>query len=312
MVITNLSKEKTSIEYDQLLCSEEASAGLRDQLVFLSVVNIFLSITAFLGNVLIQVALHKETSLHPPTKLLLRTLSASDLIIGVIGHPLGVTFFLSSVKERWDICLYAVKAAFPVCYFLGLVSFLILTVISVDRLLALLLKLRYRQVVTLKRTWVTVITICTLSIIPSTMYFWDENISIWCSIIATSLGLLISAFSYTKIFLKLRQNQSQVRQTLQQPAGLAGQLNIARYRKAVYSALWLQLTLVVCYVPFGIIVEVLWLIQEFSPSMYLAEYIAGTLVFLNSSLNPILYCWEIREVRQAVKDTIRHIFCPSS
>ena len=34
----------------------------------LSVFNIFLSITASLGNVLILVSLHKETSLHPPTK----------------------------------------------------------------------------------------------------------------------------------------------------------------------------------------------------------------------------------------------------
>ena len=217
---------------------------------------------------------------------MLRTLSASDLFIGVIGHPFGVTFFLSSAKERWNICLYAVNTAFPVCFFLGKVSFLILTVISVDRLFALLLELRYRQVVTLKRTWVTVITIYALCIIPSTMYFWNENISIWCGIIVASLGLLISAFSYTKIFFKLCQHQSQVHdQTLQQPASQAGQLNVARYRKAVYSALWLQLTLVVCYMPFGIIVEVLWLTQEFSSSMSLAAYIAGTLGFLNSSLN---------------------------
>ena len=178
-----------------------------------------------------------------------------------------------------------------------------------DRLLALLLGLRYRQIVTLKRTWMTVITICALSTIPSAMFFWNETISVWCGIIVTLLGLVISAFSYTKIFFKLRHHQSQVHdQTLQQPASLAGQLNIARFRKAVYSALWLQLTLVVCYLPYGIIVDVLWMFQEFSPPLYLAGYIAATLVFFNSSLNPILYCWKIREVRQAVKDTIRHVF----
>ena len=309
MARKNFSGNGIHAAFDRLLCSEEVTGEIKDQLVCLSVVHIILTITAFLGNALVQVALHKESSLHPPTKLLLRTLSASDLFVGVIGHPILVTFFLSSAKLRWNICLYAVNITFPVCFFLGLVSFLILTAISVDRLLALLLGLRYRQVVTLKRTWMTVITICALSTIPSAMFFWNETISRWCGIIVTLLGLVISAFSYTKIFFKLRHHQSQVHdQTLQQPASLAGQLNIARFRKAVYSALWLQLTLVVCYLPYGIIVDVLWMFQEFSPPLYLAGYIAATLVFFNSSLNPILYCWKIREVRQAVKDTIRHVF----
>ena len=312
--MTNISSHGTQLSFGRLLCSEEATVGIKDQLVFLSVVNIFLGITAFLGNTLIQVALHKETSLHPPTKLLLRTLSISDLVIGVIGHPVGVILFLSLAKERWDICLYAINTAAPVWYFLGKVSLFILTVISVDRLLALLLKFRYRQVVTMKRTWMTLIILCILSTIPSAMYFWNDNISIVFGFIGQTLCLLISVSSYTKIFLKLRQHQSQVHdQALQQPAGLAGQQNIARFRKAVYSALWLQLTLVVCYLPYCIN-EVLWLIydREFSSSMYLAAYIGVTFGLLSSSLNPILYCWKMKEVRQAVKDTTRHILCLSS
>ena len=307
--MTNFSKDGMNtyqLTYAQRLCSDKASNTIADQLISLAVVEIFLGITAFLGNAPIQVALHKESSLHPPTKLLLRTLSASDLCVALIVEPLFAAFLLSLVKERWNICHSIVNTAFPIGFFFSVVSFLILTVISVDRLLALLLGLRYRQVVTLKRTWVTVITICVLSIIPSTMYFWNENISKWCGIIVTSLGLLISAFSYTKIFLRLRHHQSQIQDHQQQPS-LTGQLNIARYKNAVYSALWLQLILVVCYLPYGIIVQVLSMIQEFSSTMYLAAYIALTLGFLNSSLNPILYCWKIREVRQAVKDTVRHM-----
>ena len=34
-----------------------------------------------------------------------------------------------------------------------------------------------------------------------------------------------------------------------------------------------------------------------------------TLLYLNSSLNPFLYYWKIREVRQAVKETLRQLFC---
>ena len=47
-------------------------------------------------------------------------------------------------------------------------------------------------------------------------------------------------------------------------------------------------------------------------SSYLARNFAATIVYLNSSLNPFLYCWKIREVRQAVKETLRQLFCWSS
>ena len=87
--------------------------------------------------------------------------------------------------------------------------------------------------------------------------------------------------------------------------------NIARYRKAVNSALWVQVTLVVCYLPFGIAVALT--PQRGMPlSSYLARNFAATIVFLNSSLNPFLYCWKMRQVRQAVKETLRQLFCWSS
>ena len=44
----------------------------KEIIALFSALNILLSITASLGNVLIFVALCKETSLHPPTKLLFR------------------------------------------------------------------------------------------------------------------------------------------------------------------------------------------------------------------------------------------------
>jgi len=84
--------------------------------------------------------------------------------------------------------------------------------------------------------------------------------------------------------------------------------NIARYRKAVCSALWLQLTMVFCYLPHGI-VTALWTSNESTKYLFQARQFTATLVYLNSALNPILYCWRIIEVRQAVKDTIGQFCC---
>ena len=81
--------------------------------------------------------------------------------------------------------------------------------------------------------------------------------------------------------------------------------------KPVYSALWVQVTLVVCYLPSGIIVA-LQPQRGKSLSIHHDLEFTATLVYLNSSLNPFLYCWKIREVRQAVKETLKQLFCRSS
>ncbi|XP_078374084.1 adenosine receptor A3-like [Oculina patagonica] len=299
-----------TVEQLHIYCSTGLTAGIHGHFTFLLVLNIFLSITAFLGNTLILFALRKESSLHPPSKLLLRSLATTDLCVGLISGPVFVTYFTSVVNENWNICRFVVGARIITDPILCGVSMLTLTAVSVDRLLALLLGLRYRQVVTLKRTYVIVITFWVVSTAFSTMHFWNVLITIWYTIIGTSLCLVTSTLSYTKIFLSLHHHQNQV-QDLQQP-NQTNPLNIARYRKAVSSTLWLQLTLVACYLPYGI-VTVLVINNGLTSSVFLAWCYTGTLVYLNSSLNPILYCWKINEVRQAVKNTIRQVLrCLSS
>ena len=174
-----------------------------------------------------------------------------------------------------------------------------------DRLLALLLGLRNRQVVTLRRTYVIVVMIWFISTVASTSYLLNRAIAFWYSLILISLCLVTSIASYTKVFLKLRHPQIHVQghAQLEQP-GQINLLNIERYRKAVSSALWVQCTLVACYLPYGIVIALVSR-SKASPSSVLFLDFASTLVNLNSSLNPFLYCWKITEVKQAVKRTIR-------
>ena len=176
-----------------------------------------------------------------------------------------------------------------------------------DRLLALSLGLRYRQIVTLKRTYVTVTVFWILPIVFTSTYFVNEQMMLWYGTILISVCLVTSVFSYVRIFIALRNNRTRVQQA--QPSQTAA-LNIARYRKTVFSALWVQLALGVCYLPYGIVL-VLNTQQKLTASFLLARECTATLLYLNSSLNPILYCWKMREVRQAVKETVRQLCCPS-
>ena len=297
-----------------LYCSAnvaDVTARVHDELIVLLVLNTFLSITAFLGNTLILVALHKESSLHPPSKLLLRSLAITDLLVGIIVEPLYVAYLMSVKSKRWYICYNVYVALFIASYILCAVSLLVLTAISVDRLLALWLGLRYRQVVTLTRVSITVIVMWVLPIVATTSYIWNPQLLSLLLYIHLSLCLSIIIFSYMKIFFTLRhyQIQAEINVAQDQPRQ-AIPLNIVRYRKAVYSALWVQVTLFICYLPF-IITEALTDLKsvKLSSSVYLVKTFSFTFVFLNSALNPFLYCWKIKEVRQAVKHTIRQIHC---
>ena len=88
----------------------------------------------------------------------------------------------------------------------------------------------------------------------------------------------------TKIFLNaVRRSQIHVQGQVKQ----AIPLHLARYRMAVHIALWVQVTLVVCYLPFGIATTFL---PKGGEIFFLVYLIAPTLLQLNSSLNPFIYC----------------------
>ena len=121
----------------------------------------------------------------------------------------------------------------------------------------------------------------------------------------TPLNLSISLVLYTKIFRTLSHHQAQVQDHVLQKPNQPNALNMARYRKAVYSALWVQLAFVVCYVPFTIVETVNALSKIYSSHLVINWGIALSLVYCNSTLNPFIYYWRIREVRRAVKQKIR-------
>ena len=86
--------------FEESLRSPVWVGEFKQQSISFSAVNILLSITAILGNSLILVALHKESSLHPPSKLLYRCLATTDLLVGLVSQPLYATYWMSVVHER--------------------------------------------------------------------------------------------------------------------------------------------------------------------------------------------------------------------
>ena len=293
-----------------LVCSQTLAGELGQESISFSVVNIFLSIAAFLGNFLILVALQKDSSLHSPSKLLYRCLTTSDLLVGMISQPLYAAYWMSLVYENWKLCQKLFDAVHIAGFALCLVSLFTSTAISVDRLLALSLRLRYKRIVSLKRMYIIVATFWALSGFSAFCHILDPRISFWLSRVLTPSCLLISVASYTKIFRTLTYHRALVQD--QQPSQ-RNALNIARYKKAIYSALWVQLAFAVCFAPYNILANVI-AHRKSHPSHFIVIWgITVVLFYFKSSLNPFLYCWRISGVRHAVKQTIkRALRCSSS
>ena len=283
--------------------------------VFYAALNIFLSISASLGNSLILIALHKVATIHPPTKLLFQNLAVTDLCVGSISQPLCVTYLLIAVtKINYHVLFYVDSVQHASSFILCGASFLTSTAISVDRLLALLVGLRYRHVVTLRRVRVAIICFWITGVASVFLLFRSSRkISFLVANVFAVLCVFISVVSYTNIFLKLRKHQAQIRDGHRGQANRGGiPLKIARYKKTVSSIAWVQLALVVCYLPFIASVVAIHINKWSGSNASIIWISAITLLYLNSSLNPILFCWKIQGIRREVKNMIRKFYFSSS
>lgn len=270
-------------------------------------VNVLFAITSMSGNILILVALQKVLSLHPPSKLLFQCLSCTDVFVGLISQPLFITYLMTIANKNRELCGITESLAHISSAILCGESINTLTAISVDRLLALLLKVRYRQVVSNGRVRLFVIISWSANFAFALTHLWSKRFFFLLCCIWIVSCLIISTYCYTKIYVTLHRHQTQVQGGIEGVNPLGSLINIFRYKKTVSSALWVHLTLVACYLPYTVAVAVSTLRGK-SSSNVIAWNIAATVVYINSSLNPLLYCWKMREVRQAAKETFRQCF----
>ena len=111
---------------------------------------------------------------------------------------------------------------------------------------------------------------------------------------------LISTFSYTRIYLIVRQHQFQIRaqqQALQLP------MNLVRTKRSAISTFIYYICMILCYTPMFSFMSVVAIRPSLSGLM--VWKVGNTFVFMNSSINPILFCWRVRVLRRAVLKLVR-------
>lgn len=279
--------------------------------ILFAVLNFILSMTASLGNVLILIALREVSSIYPPTKLLFRCLAITDLCVGLILQPLYATTTLGSVTQiNTNILFYIDESQDSLGFVLGAVSIFTATAISVDRLMALLSGLRFRNLTTLKRVRLVISCFWAAGVSAGFVYsFYSKFVAYTASLFTAILSVGITVSAHTKIFLTLRKHHFHVQDNFQQGQRNEGGnyvLHVERYKRTVSSIAWVQLALVSCYGPFVVSVTIIKIYGLEGMTAKMVWTATRTLLYLNSSLNPILYCWKIKEIRQIAKATVNN------
>ncbi|KAJ7374608.1 hypothetical protein OS493_004946 [Desmophyllum pertusum] len=265
------------------------------------VLNAVFSLITCMGNSVILHVIWKTRELHSPSFVLLFCLAASDLLVGLICQPFVVAFKVAELGHDFGVyCPLRMIQSISSWTTSG-VSLLTLSAVSIDRLLALTLHLRYNVVVTVPRVIQTIVCLWMFAITAVTLRFWIRNWIIF-PVVITLLTFLVTTLSTLKIFQIVRRHQRQIRQ--QEQSVQINTVNVLKCRKSAVTVLYVYGLFLIVYLPFCATMLVNSFIG-YTKRVKIAYDYAATVVFINSFLNPLVYCWRIREIRRAVKSTLR-------
>lgn len=268
----------------------------------------FISITATFGNLLILVAIWRRPSLRSPSITLLFSLALSDLFVGLIVVPLNSGVLVELFKNQNYVISCTLLKLCGISFLISTeVTLLTVTAISVDRYLAIYIHLRYEQVVTGKRTKMLISCLWIASGLHSTVWvcygYLDVPLIIFASIITTCL--ITVTFTWIKIYQVVRHHQAQIQDQFHHVQGQ--QFNMAIFKKSAINNGIVLVFFLVCYFP--CLISAILLAYEATPSFKTTAAFTFLLVFLNSSLNRLVYCWGNRNIRASAKATLMKLFC---
>ena len=284
---------------------------LRSTYIANCVFNNFLSYTAIMLNIVTIYAIRKTPSLPNTLKTLLLNLAVSDIGVGLLVQPFYTSLLVKWLQQNNPGCntymfFVITTSSFYQASFFGVVA------LSLDRFLALHLHLRYQELVTHKRVVTVVITIWLLSVFLPLMMVWaplSVDIFLFIKFTLGVIGLLLTTVVYIRIYFAVRRLKSHMHDLLvQQVAENSEIANFARLVKSAVGIFYVYITFLVCYAPHFISLVSL---KINGPTIALQRFfhLSLVLVFLNSSLNPVIYCLKMRHIRQSLFNILRNVSC---
>ena len=205
---------------------------------------------ATFGNILVIRALLKASSIPANIKKLFLRLAVSDLAVGLFAQLMYVVVLKMAADGGHDFELLC-PTVLTVCYFflflLALASFLNVTAIAVDGLLAINLHLRYRELVTSKRIVTTLVSVWIASVVAASLFVAVNTYSAIVLAICEFVGFLLTTVAYIYIYRVVRHHQNQIYSQLHHQDAQA--MELFREKKVTFNAVHFYVIFVACYLP---------------------------------------------------------------
>ena len=269
--------------------------------IALVILNVSTSPFIIVTNSVVLVAIWKTSSLHTPGNMLLCNLAVSDLAVGLLIQPLFILNTLKRLVVNDDI-LSSVSKTKDIAGLCG-VSFLTVTAISLDRMIALKFHLRYNSLVTMNKTALAIAVIWTVSVFSSSAKLLKAHAlyPVFGLIIVSCL--VVNFFAYFEVYRVVIRHRGQIHSQMQVMSANAGQgMRFKQLRRSAVTIFYVYCLFLLCYGPYiATLVASLFVRKDFGK--YYA--VPSTIVFLNSALNPVMYFWRKSNIRQAVKRILK-------
>lgn len=273
-----------------------------------SVLNVPLILISILGNTLVLLAISRTPSIHSTSMIMLTSLAFSDLLVGLLAQPLFIADEITSLTRQNPI-LYRLSAM--IGFFVAGVSLGTITAISIDRVLALHYHMRYAIIATNTRVKYTVGSIWLVMFLSLGFYPLDKHVFHLMAGVFLALCIIICTVSYAKIYRIVRVHQQQI--NIQHDAvdneNAGNKMHLSRVKRSAMSTFIFYICMLLCYFPAFVLLTLFGALHvAWKPEWTFSS----TLTFMNSSINPFLYCWRLRELREAIVKTTKQLFHPTN
>ena len=269
------------------------------------VVTLLLAPMTAAGNAFILAAIWRNPALRKPSFVLLAGLAFTDFCTGIITQPFYASRRISDeiVNRKKNFIAGIVSDGFA--YYFSSLTVIVMTLMAVERWLYM----SRRSLLTIRRVSVIYIgfSLLALPITAGSMYtrLYRNQVFRVIGVIFFLLGafcVALTASAYFKVFQIIRRHQNQIHTN--QTA-----IDLEKYRRSFFTILYILAIFVLSYSPYLCIIVVFPAIKNCGVSYYATMNFCVVIVFSSSFLNPLLYYWRIKEIRDGVKSIMAKIIC---
>ena len=281
--------------------------------VLIAITAALLSPVAVVTNTLVLAAIWRNLSLRTTSYILQAGLAFTDFATGLISQPFWIvkeviklenSQFNSTHKTKLPTSYWITNAISDRCIaYFSQSTVSLITLMSIERWLLM----SRRSLLTVRRVSF-IVAVLLLLMLPLAIFF--HGLQIFSLVM---FCVIVTSAAYFKVFRIIRRHQQQIQASMSFQNAAQPAINFLKYKKSVYTILYILCVFYIGYLPIIITITLsLLLVLENLYFKHLLFDISILLMFLSSSINPLIVLWRLKDIRDEVTKLLKQIFCKNN